>query len=917
MNYNDNAQKKDGKQLNNILCRKDLAEAAENGIKNCCVEEIDDIGDVCWFEILGGTKFWTHNQDIDYNEYFSKILSGVNPEEVVSFIIDGNDGGINFYAGISIGDNRKMYKENKKIPGIVQTFMNTYRAFLPGIDLKYVDELQIDEDKFNFGGIVTGYPIDYGVDNNVNNSKQSLSEIDNICRAMLGSNFTICITAEKVSGYTRQAIELLEDELNEYSKYVTITTQEAGTGRSVQTTNYSIQNYIKNLNKLCGMLKVGEASGTWAVNICYCSNNQWDFEKLGSVIKASYCSNNLDCFEPVQCIPLGNSIELKQQLKNMIFNSCVVNDEGNLHHPGGDLFSSYKYQTIMDSNNLAHFIALPRVEIPGYYLDEYVEFDMAVRGRCKRPLYIGNVCQGGRSYDLNFKNKYNIEIEDLTRHALIIGITGGGKTNTSKAILSEIYQIHNIPFLVIESAKREYIELMNLAERPEGINKNFSNLMLFTLGAEGKTAVRFRINPFEIAGEGTRKVSLQTHIDYLLATFKASFELYPPMPYVLETAVYEVYQDRGWDIIDNDNKYGWNEYPTLSDLYYKIDEVVERMNYDQEVKSNVKAALQARINSLRIGGKGAMLDTPTGVNIDKVLHSPVVMELEDIGDDDIKSFVIGVLLVQIYEYRKSKMGNGKKPLQHVLMIEEAHRLLKNVEGENNPRANSVEFFCNMLAEIRTFGQGIIIADQIPTKLATDTIKNTNLKIVHRTVMKEDREAIGFSMNMNDEQIEYLSSLRRGCAAIYAEGDNKPKLVMLPLKEDSKNADTSRESLLEKIRLNIAVEMPNYSEKYDNHKGCLFCRKRCCYYYDINEVFKKQLYKLDNLKTYIPEDNYSNTMSIKIMSILIKNFFENIDNFDDSNKVCILGYVLKYMQYDETIQYMMIKNYMLYLQKADS
>lgn len=909
MNYNGNIQKMNCKELNNILCRKNLADASDGVITINSIEDIDDSGDICWFKILGGTKFWQNNSDVDYNEYFSKILSGVNNDEVVSFVIDGSEGDISFYAGISVGT----YKDGKKIPGIVQTFMDTYRAFLPGIELNYINQLHIDEDKFNYGGIVTGYPVDYDDENNTNSPKPVLSEIDNICRAMLGSKFTICITAEKIFGFTRQAIELIQDVQNEYSKHITITTQEAGTGRSVQTTNYAIQNYIKNLSKLGKMLKLCEAGGAWAVNICFCSDNKWDYEKLSSVIKASYCTNNLDCFEPVQCISVENSPKQKEQFKKMVLNSYVINDEGNSQHPGGELFSNYKYQTIMDSNNLAHFISLPQVEIPGYYIDEYVEFDMAVRNNCKNPVYIGNICQGGRSYDLNFINKYNLELEDFTRHALIIGITGGGKTNTSKAILSEIYQIHNIPFLVIESAKREYIELMNLAERPEGFNKDFNDLMLFTLGAEGKNSVRFRINPFEIAGEGTRKVSLQTHIDYLLATFKASFELYPPMPYVLETAVYEVYQDRGWDIIDNNNIYGWNEYPTLSDLYFKIDEVVERMNYDQEVKSNVKAALQARINSLRIGGKGAMLDTSTGVDIDKVLHSPVVMELEDIGDDDIKSFVIGVLLVQLYEYRKSKMGNGKKKLQHILMIEEAHRLLKNVEGDNNPRANSVEFFCNMLAEIRTFGQGIIVADQIPTKLAPDTIKNTNLKIVHRTVMKEDREAIGFSMNMNDKQIEYLSSLRRGCAAIYAEGDNKPKLVMLPLKEDSKDADTSRDRLLEKIRANIASRMPNYSDKYDIHKGCLFCRNRCTYYDYVDSVFKDQLYKLDNLKTYIPDANFENDISIKIMNIVIKNFFSSNKDLNDSNKICILGYVLKYMQYSESVQYMMIKNYILYLQ----
>ena len=51
-------------------------------------------------------------------------------------------------------------------------------------------------------------------------------------------------------------------------------------------------------------------------------------------------------------------------------------------------------------------------------------------------------------------------------------------------------------------------------------------------------------------------------------------------------------------------------------------------------------------------------------------------------------------------------------------------------------------------------------------------------------MQEDRELIGQSMNMSNEQIQYLSSLKRGEAAVYAEGDMRPKLLKMPyVKED--------------------------------------------------------------------------------------------------------------------------------------
>ena len=51
-------------------------------------------------------------------------------------------------------------------------------------------------------------------------------------------------------------------------------------------------------------------------------------------------------------------------------------------------------------------------------------------------------------------------------------------------------------------------------------------------------------------------VSLQTHIDYLLAAFKASFEMVPPMPYILEASVYSVYKDYGWDVLADKNVRG-------------------------------------------------------------------------------------------------------------------------------------------------------------------------------------------------------------------------------------------------------------------------------------------------------------------------------------------------------------------------
>lgn len=485
----------------------------------------------------------------------------------------------------------------------------------------------------------------------------------------------------------------------------------------------------------------------------------------------------------------------------------------------------------MSSRELGQLIALPRREYAGYYVDPYVQFDVDNRPGLREggSYVLGDIVRTCHP-SAPPEGSYRAELDDLTRHALIVGLTGSGKTNTSKGLLRNLWEHHRVPFLVIESAKREYWELARLLD--EHGRSVFPTLNVFTVGDENPdSASPFRLNPMEaIPG-----VPLQTHIDYLLATFKAAFELYPPMPYVLETAVYKVYADRGWDIITGKNRFGLNRYPMLEELKAAVEEVTDGLHYDNEVASNVKAALTARIHSLMNGSKSFMMNTPRSIEPGFLLSRPTVLELEDLGDDDTKAFVIGMLLVRIYEYRKSTQfqvpdrPGGGKALSHVIMVEEAHRLLKNVQasGEGNQtRANAVEFFCNMLAEIRSFGQAFFIADQVPTKLAPDTLKNTNLKIVHRTVMAEDREAVGKAMNMTGEQIEALSSLRVGCAAVFSEGDSRPKLVRFP---PILNGDApTRRALIAESRARIRGECGDVFNPGRNTPACRWCDDCCAY-----------------------------------------------------------------------------------------
>ncbi len=272
--------------------------------------------------------------------------------------------------------------------------------------------------------------------------------------------------------------------------------------------------------------------------------------------------------------------------------------------------------------------------------------------------------------------------------------------------------------------------MMLMSETFKGVGQAFS------LGDE--TVSPFRLNPFEIM----KGVKVQTHLDALKSVFNASFEMYSPMPQVLEKALNSIYSVRGWDLVQNkcrrlppgvnlgDPDCPAEIYPTMKDLYEIIEPITESFGYSERIGPDVQAALKARIGSLLIGGKGQMLNTRRSIPMETLFGKPTVLELKMVSEDSEKSFLMGMIMVFLYEYRESLGPHDN--LQHIMLIEEAHRLLKNVptaqSGESaNPAGKAVEFFTNMLAEIRSYGQGFIIADQIPNKLAPGSAQEHKLE----------------------------------------------------------------------------------------------------------------------------------------------------------------------------------------------
>ncbi|GKQ39093.1 ATP-binding protein [Streptomyces sp. A012304] len=442
---------------------------------------------------------------------------------------------------------------------------------------------------------------------------------------------------------------------------------------------------------------------------------------------------------------------------------------------GGVLPPPEEYPVHGGSDLLAALARPPAQEIPGVRFALRPEFDVSPETAGgpspadAGPVRLGSVLDRNRSPvgDLELTRS------TLNRHTFVCGATGGGKSQTVRGLLESATHA-GIPWLVVEPAKAEY------------------RFMSARLGDAGEVvvikpgdpdALPAGLNPLEPSVyAGGERYPLQTHLDMVRALFLAAFDPQEPFPQVLSAALTRCYEDLGWDLTLGEPAVPGTQprYPTLEDLEHTALAVVSDIGYGKEVADNVQGFIKIRLASLRLGTTGRFLEGGRPLDFAELLRRNVVFEIEDVGDDKDKAFLMGTILIRLVEYLRMEQRVTRRlsfPLRHLSVFEEAHRLLRRAE-EGGASAHAVEMFAGLLAEIRAYGEGLVIADQIPSKLLPDVIKNTAAKVVHRLPAQDDREAVGATMNITAAQSEYLVTLKPGEAAVFTDGMDYPLLVRM-------------------------------------------------------------------------------------------------------------------------------------------
>lgn len=478
----------------------------------------------------------------------------------------------------------------------------------------------------------------------------------------------------------------------------------------------------------------------------------------------------------------------------------------------------------ISSNELSLIAGLPQKEVVGLGLREEVQFGLNIEDKIKEEnkIKLGNLVHSGNI----LKNiDVCIDKEQLDKHVFITGVTGSGKTTTCQKILMD----SELPFLVIEPAKTEYRILAN----------EYDDILIFTLGRDN--VAPFRLNPFEFFTHE----SITSRVDMIKASMEAAFDMEAAIPQIIESSIYECYEDCGWNISTNKNekfedpfKDGVYAFPTFSDLIKKVDQVVEKQGFDERLKRDYIGSIKARLEGLTVGAKGLMLNTRRSIDFESLLDRKVVLELEEIRSGSEKSLIMGFILTNLSEAIKAKFKKSGE-FDHITLVEEAHRLLsKFTPGDSPNKKQGVETFTDMLAEIRKYGESLVIVDQIPNKLTSEVLKNTNTKIVHKIFAQDDKEAIGNTMVLSDEQKEFLSNLEVGRAVVFTQGFQKAVQVQIDRTSDTTGGEEPNEKDLRRravefycdsykkgifLGLDAFDEKPSF-EEFEKFNNCILENK---------------------------------------------------------------------------------------------
>ena len=425
--------------------------------------------------------------------------------------------------------------------------------------------------------------------------------------------------------------------------------------------------------------------------------------------------------------------------------------------------------TIVSGLELPLHLGLPVRSVMGLPVIEHAEFGRNVMSGDSVSVPLGKLYHMGREEN----GVVRLDRKSLAAHTFVTGSTGAGKTNTVCTLLRRVClepteedavsDASRPTFLVVEPAKGEY---KNFLGNRRGVS---------VYGTNPKKTPLLRLNPFSFP-EDTHVLE---HIDRLVEIFNACWPMYAAMPAVLKDAIESAYRNCGWSLIRSE-RLPSGRFPCFSDLLKALPEVMRSSDYSADTRNDYTGALVTRVKSLTNGINGQIFCAQGELSDAELFDRNVIVDLSRVGSMETKSLLMGILTMKLLEYRMAQSVGNEERLKHITVLEEAHNLLRRTSAEqsqesSNLQGKSVEMLSASIAEMRSYGEGFIIADQAPGLLDMAVIRNTNTKIIHRLPDESDRILVGKAAGLDDGQITELYRLEQGVAAVFQNHWQEPVL----------------------------------------------------------------------------------------------------------------------------------------------
>lgn len=351
---------------------------------------------------------------------------------------------------------------------------------------------------------------------------------------------------------------------------------------------------------------------------------------------------------------------------------------------------------------------------------------------------------------------YREDPDLLTRHCLVCGQIGSGKTNTAKLLTRQVLESDSHPSILIIDFKEEYQDLASRYKLP------YIHL------AEPVEIKKLNINPF-LPGDN---VSLINHLELLSTIFSVSgFTASGPiLPEYMKQVIYSFFiwfwnispsifssllYQKGEDLRKNRYLFYSPKGPIPSTLA-QFWEVFKETQFDNLFSkspgrnlSDIKATISARINGLKYSYINNFSYDENAKSFDSLLTQSLILSFKDIADSQV-TLLLSMLFLLTSASARARENSAS--LQNLILIEEAHLIMRrSVQSAEVINASQVlsDQIERILAELRAKGVGLIIVDQSPNKLVRGVLANTATKIAHKLVLIEDLQDIYSALGLQE------------------------------------------------------------------------------------------------------------------------------------------------------------------------